>query len=184
MTKPTRPKTTSFFSIDVRKIERARKLVGSRQTFVWICPDTGNGVNITDLYQQVAQIEYTCEGTKFEFMVPITRTDCHLGGQRPWFRCPNCLKRVALLYIHGPLACRRCWRAIYPVQCEDAQLRAWRRANRIRAQLGAPLGIPAYLISKPNGMHWRKYEELVSQIADLEKRGMESTPNWLNQLDN
>jgi hypothetical protein len=33
-------------------------------------------------------------------------------------------------------------------------------------------------------MHWRKYEELVSQIADFEKRGMESTPNWLSQLDN
>ena len=44
-----------------------------------------------------------------EQRVPILWTACHLGGRRPWFRCPvysngqYCGRRVAVLYAAGDL---------------------------------------------------------------------------------
>jgi hypothetical protein len=31
----------------------------------------------------------------------LTWTPCHYGGQRPWWRCPGCDRRVAVLYGAG-----------------------------------------------------------------------------------
>ncbi len=43
-------------------------------------------------------------------------TDCHFGGQRPWFLCParGCGRLVALLYGGGIFACRHCYQLAYP----------------------------------------------------------------------
>jgi hypothetical protein len=38
-----------------------------------------------------------------EQRLPITWTECHLGGWRPWFRCAACGRRVANLYDDGGL---------------------------------------------------------------------------------
>jgi len=42
------------------------------------------------------------------YPVYLDWTECHLGGQRPWFICParGCGRRVALLYGGGIFACR------------------------------------------------------------------------------
>ena len=56
-----------------------------------------------------------------EQRVPILWTACHLGGRRPWFRCPvylngqYCGRRVAVLYAAGDLfACRHCYGLVQP----------------------------------------------------------------------
>src|SRR5438094_5573832 len=33
--------------------------------------------------------------------VRISWTPCHLGGERPWFHCPGCSRRIARLYWGG-----------------------------------------------------------------------------------
>jgi hypothetical protein len=57
--------------------------------------------------------------------VPITWTDCHFGGRRPWFICSvyrdgrYCGRRVAILYGAGAyFACRRCHGLAYASQQE------------------------------------------------------------------
>ena len=42
-------------------------------------------------------------------VVPIERTPCNFGGTRPWFRCPTCGGRVAMLVAdQNRFCCRRC----------------------------------------------------------------------------
>jgi hypothetical protein len=55
--------------------------------------------------------------------VPITWTDCHFGGRRPWFVCSvysdgqHCGRRVAVLYGAGNyFACRHCYELAYESQ--------------------------------------------------------------------
>jgi hypothetical protein len=55
--------------------------------------------------------------------VPITWTDCALGGSRAWFVCSVysngrfCGRRVAILYAAGDLfACRHCYGLAYASQ--------------------------------------------------------------------
>jgi hypothetical protein len=86
--------------------------------------------------------------------VPIHRTKCHLGGERPWFNCIVCTsgkpcgRRAAKLYRVGHLfACRHCWGLVYASQQEIPVRRAMRRArkikmNRCRKSRGACIGEP------------------------------------------
>ena len=58
-----------------------------------------------------------------EQRIPITWTNCHFGGRRPWFVCSvrandrYCGRRVAVLYAAGELfACRCCCGLVYASQ--------------------------------------------------------------------
>ncbi|XFB08130.1 hypothetical protein AAGT13_09390, partial [Azotobacter salinestris] len=51
-----------------------------------------------------------------DYPVPVTWTPCHLGGERPWFLCPYCGRRVAKLYLQSVFACRHCLRLNYASQ--------------------------------------------------------------------
>ena len=55
-------------------------------------------------------------------------TPCTFGGSRPWFLCPGCGRRVAILYGPGlPLECRVCRGLGYASQ---QRRRRRRRATR------------------------------------------------------
>jgi hypothetical protein len=66
--------------------------------------------------------------------VPITWTDCHFGGRRPWFVCSvysdgqYCGRRVAVLYDAGNyFACRHCYGLAYETQQQSA---GWRGVHK------------------------------------------------------
>ena len=96
------------------------------------------------------------------YPVYLDRTDCHLGGQRPWFLCPasGCSRRVALLYGGRIFACRHCYQLAYQSQRETDFDRAARRADKIRDKLGWEPGILNGGGLKPRGMHWKTFERL------------------------
>lgn len=50
-------------------------------------------------------------GRQKPYLVKITRTSCHFGGSRPWFRCILCGNRAGKLYLNedgSHLFCREC----------------------------------------------------------------------------
>jgi len=103
------------------------------------------------------------EWEELSYPVNLAETDCHLGGARPWFLCPNqgCRRRVAILYADRLFVCRHCLSLTYPSQREDATNRAARRADQIREKLGWKPGIlngPGW--QKPKGMHWKTFHLL------------------------
>jgi hypothetical protein len=99
--------------------------------------------------------------------VPITWTECHLGGRRPWFRCTvyargrYCGRRVATIYDAGDVfACRRCCGLAYASQQEPVRYRGIAKARKIRTRLGGGPDITVAFPEKPKGMHWRTYNRL------------------------
>jgi hypothetical protein len=96
-----------------------------------------------------------------EQSVPITWTECHLGGWRPWFRC-SCGRRVAKLYdgVADFFACRRCCGLAYASQQLAPRDRLISQARKIRMQLGGGPSLFDPFPDKPRGMHWSTYERL------------------------
>jgi hypothetical protein len=99
--------------------------------------------------------------------VPITWTECHLGGRRPWFRCTvyahgrYCGRRVAKIYHAGDVfACRRCCGLAYASQQEPVRERGITTARKIPMRLGGGESVTGAFPEKPKGMHWRRYNRL------------------------
>jgi len=94
-------------------------------------------------------------------------TPCNYGGHRPWFLCPMCSRRVAVLYSGAAFACRQCRGLAYPTQRQSAVKRATLEAQRIRESLGGTRYFTDPLPLKPKGMHWRTYWGLIKKYNDL-----------------
>ncbi len=101
------------------------------------------------------------EWQSVECVVLLERTPCNYGGNRTWFSCPKCSRRVAILYLGGRIVgCRRCYNLVYQSQRLDWKSRALRRAQSIRERLGATVNMFEPFPDKPKGMHWRTYDRL------------------------
>lgn len=114
-----------------------------------------------DLQSLVLSYRMKRTGELFEQWVQTQTSPCHLGGQRHWFTCPRCSKRVALLYAPGRyFACRQCGGLGYRTQKKSLGDRASNAANKLRESLGWPVGIAKGDGGKPKAMHWETYWQL------------------------
>lgn len=163
-----KPTTDDMRALDVRQLHRAGVLTpgnvcgwnwlrnGQTTATVTICTRTDH---VVVSYQQ------SWRGgpwQAYKNTIKLAWTACHYGGQRPWWLCPSCGRRVALLYCgQGCYACRKCFDLAYRSQRETDEDLAIRRARAIRARLGWPPGILQLPGGKPKGMHWSTYLRLV-----------------------
>ncbi len=171
----------SYCKLDIRELNK-RQLLEPNQTFNWSW--SRNGEKISDIkiqtypkkviliYRHKAHSE---EWEDFNYPVFLDWTNCHLGGERPWFLCPavGCHKRVAILYSSRVFACRSCLHLVYSSQREEDYDRYARKANKIRERLGWQPGI--YNLrgdEKPKGMHWKTFQRLLNEHDALENRSM------------
>jgi hypothetical protein len=86
---------------------------------------------------------------------------CTYGGWRPWFACPHCGWRKAILYLWHVPVCRKCAQLRYRSQSEGETCRSWRRTRKIEAKLSGVAG--EWNLIKPKGMHWKTFRRLVSE---------------------
>ena len=153
--------------LDVRRWQRDGLLrPGVSTGWAWTDGETGEqlasiGFNVT---ADAVLLAYTLNGTPMRQRVALDRTPCHYGGARPWFRCPRCAGRVAVLYLRtNGFACRRCQRVAYASQSGDELDRAWRRQRKAETKLGENW-------QRPKGMHGTTHRRLLSIIWDCEER--------------
>lgn len=107
----------------------------------------------------------------FTLRVFIEKTPCHYGGYRNWFLCPHpkCQRRCKKLYLATPnvFLCRGCLNLGYFTQtrCELDRLidKKWSLIRKLKASSDF---IPDS--QKPKRMHWKTFNLLRDQIADLE----------------
>ena len=94
----------------------------------------------------------------------ILHTPCHFGAVRPWFGCPVCHARVAVIYCRwGRFACRKCQQVGYSSQSDCPIDRTWRMQRKIEAKLGEHW-------SRPKGMRTATYQRLRESLMDCERR--------------
>lgn len=158
-------KAENCLRLDVRDLER-RKLIGAG-TFAWTWrrSDTGEetgSISVIADRSDSLTLRYVTSGKTVSDTIEIERTPCHYGGARPWFRCPRCSRRCAVVYLRaGWFKCRTCARVVYSSQAEDVIGRTWRRQRKIEARLG-----PDW--TRPKGMHHRTRAALLERIFDCE----------------
>ena len=158
--------TSDSMPLDIRKIMRKGLLMpGSRFSWQWLVNDRQvAGISIrVDFQGMVLSYRMKSTGEVVEQRVQTQTSPCHLGGQRHWFTCPRCSKRVAVLYAPGRyFSCRQCGGLGYATQKEGAGDRAATRADKLRKRLGWEAGILNGQSGKPKGMHWKTFLRLKS----------------------
>lgn len=99
--------------------------------------------------------------------VSVAWEPCRFGGERPFWLCPTCSRRVAVLYGTHTFQCRTCNRLTYSSQRERDPDRAQRRANKIRQRLGGEPGL-GQTPRRPPRMHRRTYDRLMEQVFEAD----------------
>ena len=107
--------------------------------------------------------------------VAIETTPCHYGGERPWFLCPRCGSRRAVLFsVAGRFRCRACHRIAYASTRESAPDRGIRRALTIKGRLGGHTSGSVFdWEPKPKYMHRATYARLCDELSDLSYESMQ-----------
>jgi hypothetical protein len=107
-----------------------------------------------------------------DYFVVVERTRCNYGGSRPWFLCPGCGDRRAVLFGHprgGHLGCRRCLKLLFLTECDDAFDRAIHKLRKIELRVCEPsteIVGTAPVADKPKGQHWRTYDLQVTKLIN------------------
>ncbi len=181
-----KPETSDAMPLDIRKITRKGLLVPGR-CFAWHWLVNGRqvaGLSVwVDGQGMVLSYRVKSTGEIVEQRVQTQTSLCHFGGQRQWFTCPKCSKRVAVLYAPGRyFACRQCGGLGYASQKEGVGNRASSRAEKLRQRLGWAPGILNDEGGKPKGMHWKTFERLKSQHDELVQVGLQDIGRQLGYL--
>ena len=157
--------TSDCMPLDIRKIARKGLLRAGRSfSWQWLVNDqpvAGINIRVDSRLYVVLSWRVRSTGEVVEQRVQTHSTPCHLGGQRYWFTCPRCSKRVAVLYAPGKyFACRKCGELVYATQKQGAGDRASTHAEKLRQRLGWEAGILNCDGRKPKGMHLKTYQRL------------------------
>ena len=116
-----KPETSDSMPLDIRKISRKGLLVpGNSFSWQWTVNNqqvAGISVRVDIDHGLVLSYRMKSTGEVVEQRVQTQTSPCHLGGQRCWFTCPRCTKRVAVIYAQGRyFACRLCGGLSYATQ--------------------------------------------------------------------
>ncbi|MFC1844045.1 hypothetical protein ACFLZ5_04585 [Thermodesulfobacteriota bacterium] len=159
----TKKTVDSKYKIDVRLLNKDGWLETSTCGALTIFKNQRDSIAVA--YEKeadciVLQNQY-CEIDRFSQKIELTQTSCHYGGKRPWFECPTCKNRVAVLYFClSHFQCRKCSNLTYPCQKEREVFRLFRKARKIRKQLNASTYWEISIRVKPKGMHNKTFNRL------------------------
>ena len=175
--KATRRSVNAGFRVTIGELQRFGILsgrVGHNESGV--CFDGRNGdVRLVYRYRSSP----TRGWKEVDERVAVTWTPCRYGGRRPWFVCPRCARRFAVLYVVYEPMCRACAGLTYPSQSADPVTRSWNRTTRLERRL-APEGGAWDGYTKPPGMHCATFSRLALAHRAEEERRAQLT--WLGLL--
>lgn len=157
----------SYLDIDIRKWGQ---LLVPRSLFTWKWLQNSVEVAKICVFVEEASVtlHFRCKNAgvwqNVTQRIILEKTPCHLGGDRTWFSCPECRRRVAILYSkNAEFACRHCHNLNYRSQHLVPHERLAQRAHKMRDQLGWPYGFINGLGPRPKGMHRKTYWRLAKK---------------------
>ena len=115
-------------------------------------------------------------GRVYRQEIALVTTPCRFGGERFWFACPGCGRRVGKVYLPcvmyvnnarvSDFLCRHCYPLTYEQRRErDHYWTLLHRAERIAARwLGE---ITSEWIEKPKGQHRRTFEQRANEYENI-----------------
>lgn len=167
-----KPKAETSKRVDIRYLYKRGMLTAGRQSKLsWnIGRETAGNIDLLAKENRLIlsyRIRLVSEEEWQSVVEPVslTWTDCNYGGHRPWFLCPKCNRRVAVLYGAGHyFLCRHCYRITYYSRCEGAYDRLLRKERKIRKKLSPDGSDDAPIYFKPKGMHQKTFDLLRGEL--------------------
>lgn len=163
-----RPKCEQFLRLDIRALASKGLLQSGKDADLAIAShDTNHGalVRLVSKDEGIELFYEWADGSnkppRISCFVQVERTTCHYGGNRPWFRCPRCDARRAVLLgfaQDGRFGCWGCMDLVYASQDERKVSRLWRKQATLESRL-----VDSY--RKPRGMHWSTFAAIYKQLA-------------------
>ena len=172
-----RTTTESKLAISISGLNQSNMLEPGRYDLQW----KTNGekiaaVRLTVTSYRTILVSYRltgCHDSLFQDVsipVSLTSTPCYLGGERIWFLCPDCNRRVGVLYVDGhQVSCRHCLRLTYSCQREQPFDRAIRRKQKLNTRLGVKLHGSCLIPIKKKGRHWRTHDTLLWRLKRADR---------------
>ncbi|GGP18145.1 hypothetical protein [Silvimonas iriomotensis] len=181
--------TTDFLRLDVRHLKREGLLIAGKNTLLG--QPEPNGAEPKPLIQIMGgqggvNVRYFWEagGQKRDVVqsIYLDSSACHYGNTRPWFLCPICERRVALLYLSENISCRKCKKLAYPVQNVGKLTRQIYRMHALGRRIGTKPGLTSDLRFRPKGMHVRRYQKLALLYAEKRLSVLNTINGYVNKL--
>lgn len=172
--------TNQMNALDIRRVHRAGGLaLGNISSRTWTRFSGSVSRVFLDAGIDSVTLSYrgsTQDGVWQECVqhVTVDWTPCNYGGKRPWWICPLCGMRVAILFGGRKYACRNCHDLTYKSTRTAPDLRHYARANKVRTRLGWGGGVASPMGERPKGMHWKTYLRLLNQLSG---HGLAALPN-------
>jgi hypothetical protein len=164
--------------LDVRQLARRKLLRACSFGWHWSNSHTGEETGSISIASTpgMLRLTYSVDGSPMSQAVTIERTPCALGGSRPWFRCPLCARRVAVLFMRGGrFACRHCGSIAYRSQSEDAIGRGWLRQCKLESRLGENW-------RRPKGMRRATHQRILERIFDCEEQRDDAIAMYVSRM--
>ena len=164
----TKRSTKHMHTLDIRKLHRAG-LLKPGGSFNWQWSRRGNvvasiGGTVNTINSVTLDYRIRPNGGEWQdkrYQVIVDWTACNFGGSRPWWHCPCCGRRVAVLWGGSTYACRHCQKLAYQSTRNSSESQAFARADKLRARLGWCAGIAHPPGGKPKGMHQKTFDRLL-----------------------
>ncbi len=164
--------------IDIRYMNKQNCLIpGTLGRLSWSWNDKKTGAVEFEVKED-SLILYNCyeksgiDKKNVEKVIYFDQTPCNYGGYRKWFLCPQCKRRVAVLYGIGSLFLCRCCNDLTYNSCNTHPTkRIYNNANKLRQKLGGNSGVINFIPDRPKGMHRSTYYKIFHEILRLENLG-------------
>ena len=120
-------------------------------------------IRTANIQQGATGAYVTCQGRACT--VSVNWTPLHFGSHRPWWECPVCHGRVAIIYFGTAVACRTCLDLAYQTNRTTKASKPFTRARNVRERLGWHTAIAAPFGDRPRYMHWTTMARLMRELA-------------------
>jgi hypothetical protein len=111
---------------------------------------------------------------KLDYRINLTTTQCNYGGVRHWFSCPDCNRRVCVLYCDIMFKCRSCHELVHKSRNESSLDQITRRLNKEKNNLWPELELGVFdsvrYLDKPKWMRLSTYVKKKIELARMESR--------------
>jgi hypothetical protein len=169
-----KPVVEDYRRLDIRRLQRDGFLIsGKAFSWGWWNSKSERTADvIIAVEHDIVRLQYKTRSSSEPLQsvdepIPIKWTFPHYGG-RPWWECPGCGRRVAILYGAIYFRCRHCYRLPYGCQEENDHDRLLRRVQKLRRRLGGSLSLFDRFPDKPKGMHQKTYYRLKAKGQAVE----------------
>ncbi len=146
-------KAEQSMRVDIRDWHRRGLLWdGACNTWWWSRGGERTGAITFRVSEDTIKLVYSVDGVDASQQIRKVNTPCHYGGSRPWFECPVCQNRTALLYMRfSRFACRKCQGISYSTQSGSSHDRVCNLYHRLAALVED---------GKPKGQRWATFNRL------------------------